>query len=107
MKAVVLEAYNPEEQLRLADDWPPPARRKGEVLVRVVATAVNRSVYKTATGFIPRFMATLPKVICGGCLSTESNACRGSCAASPGGDASTPLLLLCLIGEEFSGGELI
>lgn len=62
MKAVVLEAYNPEERLRVAEDWPRPVQRKGEVLVRVVATAVNRSVYKTATGFLPRFLATLPKV---------------------------------------------
>ncbi len=62
MKAVVLDAYNPEERLQVADDWPCPVRRKGEVLVRVVATAVNRSVYKTATGFLPRFLAKLPKV---------------------------------------------
>ncbi|PRW57936.1 NADPH:quinone reductase [Chlorella sorokiniana] len=70
MKAVILEAYNPEERLRVADDWPRPVRRKGEVLVRVAATAVNRSVYKTATGFIPRFMAALPKVP-GGDLAGE------------------------------------
>ena len=62
MRAVVLEAFNPEERLRVASDWPRPRRRKGEVLVRVHATAVNRSVYKTANGFIPRLMATLPKV---------------------------------------------
>ncbi|KAI7838708.1 hypothetical protein COHA_007505 [Chlorella ohadii] len=70
MKAVVLEAYNPEERLRVAEDWPRPVQRKGEVLVRVVATAVNRSVYKTANGFLPRFLATLPKVP-GGDLAGE------------------------------------
>lgn len=112
MKAVVLEAYNPEEQLRLAEDWPPPVRRKGEVLVRVVATAVNRSVYKTATGFIPRFMATLPKVICGGCLSNESTACHlGSCAASFSGTQARlccccVLLALSLVGRSSFGQHL-
>lgn len=85
MKAVVLEAFNPEERLRVADDWPRPVRRKGEVLVRVVATAVNRSVHKTADGFIPSWMATLPKVGSGRVDLRDKQAALRGAAARAGG----------------------
>ncbi len=59
----MLHSFNPEEDLRLHEDWPQPTRHPGEVLVRVVSTSVNRSVYKTRDGFMPQFLTTLPKVL--------------------------------------------
>ena len=52
MKAVVCDRYGPPEVLRL-DDVPRPVPRPDEVLIKIRATAVNRSDTETRAGTPP------------------------------------------------------
>lgn len=63
MRAVILkETGEPSKVLSVTPDAPTPARAPGEILVRVVASAVNPVEYKTVRGLLP---AAVPKILAG------------------------------------------
>jgi len=60
MKAVILKQTGPpSEVIALTPDAPTPKRAPGDILVRVIASAVNPVEYKTVRGMLP---AKVPKV---------------------------------------------
>ncbi|CAK0787537.1 hypothetical protein CVIRNUC_010757 [Coccomyxa viridis] len=62
MRAVVVKKPGPPDVLELVNDWPAPALRDGEVLVRQTSTSVNPVDYKIREGAFP---AKMPKVLGG------------------------------------------
>lgn len=60
MRAVILrKTGEPCDVLSVTPDAPTPTRAPGEILVKVVASAVNPVEYKTVKGLLP---AKVPKV---------------------------------------------
>ena len=53
MRAMVLNGHGGPEQLEYRDDWPVPEPGRGEVLVRVTATAKNNTDRKAREGLYP------------------------------------------------------
>lgn len=63
MRAAVMRAQGPPDVLKVEEDFPPPQRQKGEVLVRVAAAAVNPIDVKMREGKqVPRALVTFPKI---------------------------------------------
>lgn len=78
MRAVVIRKFGGPEVLEVEQDWPRPVRRKGEVLVEVLASSVNPVDWKTRRGDAPRLLSTLPKVLGGDLAGTVLEADPGS-----------------------------
>jgi NADPH:quinone reductase-like Zn-dependent oxidoreductase len=60
MRAVILKKTgSPADVISVTPDAPVPTRAPGDILVQVVASAVNPVEYKTVRGMLP---AKMPKV---------------------------------------------
>lgn len=68
MKAIGIQRYGGPEVVELGD-WPKPAPKKGEVLVRVHAGGVNPLEWKVRDGSVAGFLPASPPFILGGDIS--------------------------------------
>ncbi|WIA13205.1 hypothetical protein OEZ85_006797 [Tetradesmus obliquus] len=62
MAAAAFRSFGPPSVLQLETDFPRPTRRKGELLIKVVAASINPIDWKTRKGDVPRFAVTRPKI---------------------------------------------
>lgn len=62
MRAAIFRKLGPPSVLEYVQDWQKPARRSGEVLLKVQSSSVNPIDWKVRKGDLPKALVKLPKI---------------------------------------------
>lgn len=61
MRAIQFERFGPAREVLHLVDLPVPAKKKGEVIIKVYSTSINPVDWKTRKGLVPSFLVRTPK----------------------------------------------